>query len=336
MSDPLRPDVTDGLAAFLTREWGPTEVTVVGESSAGARRRQVLFDAVTDGNTRPLVATIVPQAELIITDLSGEAETIRLAERAGVPVPHIHLYSTDEQWVGGPFFVGDRIAGESVPRRVLRSIPDDRTGEELAAECGRAMATLHRLDAIEAHPLMQRPTDINPAENSLTLFDEVLAALLRPMPVASLTMRWLRRNMPQTDRHVVLHGDFRNGNLIVDRGRLAAVLDWEGSHTGDPMADPAWFCVRTWRFGNDDKVAGGFGSLDALRDGYVGAGGTWDQARFDWWLLFGTLRWAAGLTTQGDSHVRREVRNIVMCASGRRVPELEWDTLQLLASLMDA
>ena len=35
-------------------------------------------------------------------------------------------------------------------------------------------------------------------------------------------------------------------------------------------------------------------------------------------------------------HVRREVRNIVMCASGRRVPELEWDTLQLLAALVDA
>jgi hypothetical protein len=88
--------------------------------------------------------------------------------------------------------------------------------------------------------------------------------------------------------------------------------------------------VRTWRFGNDDRPAGGFGSIDALRAGYERGGGSWDLERFDWWLLLGTLRWCLGLEGQARAHIVGEVTNIVMCASGKRVPELEHDVLTLL------
>ena len=46
-----------------------------------------------------------------------------------------------------------------------------------------------------------------------------------------------------------MHGDFRMGNLIVDGSGLAAVLDWELVHIGEPYEDLAWFCIRAWRFG---------------------------------------------------------------------------------------
>ena len=57
-------------------------------------------------------------------------------------------------------------------------------------------------------------------------------------------------------RRAVVHGDFRIGNVIFGPEGLRAVLDWELSHTGDPMEDLGWLCVRSWRFGNDDQPVG--------------------------------------------------------------------------------
>ena len=326
--------LAEGLARFLAELWdAPTQVELVGESSAGARRRQVLFDAtLAGGERRPLVATIAHQPELENRSLAGEAESVLLGESAGVPVPHIWGYTSDERYAGGPFFVGTRVDGESVPRKVLRAIPSPRAGEDLARQCGSALARLHQVPVDRIHTDMLRPLDENPAETAIELLDEVVATeLLQPVPVYHLARRWLVSNQPSTPHpHRICHGDFRNGNLIVDGGRLAAVLDWEACHNGDPFQDVAWFCVRSWRFGNDDRTAGGFGSLESYRDGYEAAGGEWDDERFAWWQVFGTVYWAVGLGRQGAGHVRGEVRNIVMCASGRRVPELEYDVLEAL------
>ena len=63
-----------------------------------------------------------------------------------------------------------------------------------------------------------------------------------------------RRRPP---RPRLVHGDFRLGNLIVDEHGLAAVIDWELCHAGDPAEDLAWLCIRSWRFGNDDLPVAG-------------------------------------------------------------------------------
>ena len=55
---------------------------------------------------------------------------------------------------------------------------------------------------------------------------------------------------------MLVHGDFRLGNVIVDEKGLAAVLDWELVHLGDPMEDLGYLCIRAWRFGGPEPVAG--------------------------------------------------------------------------------
>ena len=70
--------------------------------------------------------------------------------------------------------------------------------------------------------------------------------------------------MPDT----LVHGDFRLGNLIVDETGLRAVLDWELVHRGDPREDLGWLCVKCWRFGSPQPVAG-LGTVDQLLDGYA-------------------------------------------------------------------
>ena len=78
------------------------------------------------------------------------------------------------------------------------------------------------------------------------------------------------------------------------------------------------------------RTVGGLGPVATLRDAYVGAGGVWDDERFAWWRRPGHRALGLGLAGQAPAHLDGSFPSIVMAASGRRVPELEYDTLLLL------
>lgn len=328
-----RSRVAEGLSRFLGSKWN-TEVRIEGllETSAGARRGNVLFDAVTtEGRRQPLCVTYLPTLNIELMNILTEAELIELAEAAGVPVPHVHFASEDPSWVGGPFFITDRVEGETVPRRVLRQVAADGTGKAIVHALGRAFAALHRVPVEQAPAALEQPEAKNPAEAALTRLAEQMDMLLQPAPVFSLGLRWLSRELPAPPpRLTIVHDDVRNGNIIVDHDGLAAVLDWEVAKIGDPMEDLAWPCLRCWRFGEDGKEVGGFAAREGLIRGYEGGGGQFDAQRFHWWKVLGTMRWGLGLAGQARGHLDGTFSNIVMAASGRRVAEQEYDLLCLL------
>jgi aminoglycoside phosphotransferase (APT) family kinase protein len=321
-----------GLGRFLSEHWQrPITISYSSTTSAGARRLNVLFDA-DDGDTRhELVVTAIPNANIELTPITLEAETIRTAEAAGVPVAHVVCQSQDPRWLGGGFFITQRIAGETVPRRVLRLVAQHGHGQAIATRLGQALAALHAIPYERIPPHLARPDNDDPAATSLARLRDQIDELLQPSPAINLGMRWLAaRKPPPPERCVLIHGDARNGNLIVSERGLEALLDWEGSSVGDPMADLAWPCVRTWRFGEDARELGGFASRAPLIAAYEAAGGHFDAQRFHWWKVLGTLRWAVGLAGQARAHIDGSVANIVMAASGRRGSELEYDLLCLL------
>ena len=161
-----------------------------------------------------------------------------------------------------------------------------------------------------------------------------VADLLQPSRAFSLAVSWLERRQPSPPAKLAaIHGDVRNGNLIVSEGGLEAILDWELAHVGDPMEDLALLCLRTWRFGLDHLEAGGFCDRATLVESYESAGGRFDLEAFHWWKVLGTLRWGLGLAAQAKGHLDGSVRNIVTATSGRRVGELEYDLLNLLGPL---
>ncbi|MFU8816716.1 MAG: phosphotransferase family protein [Pseudomonadales bacterium] len=324
--------VREGLRRFLAARWG-REVSIpwLSVTSAGARRLNVLFDADDGAQRHELVVTAIPNANIELTPILQEALTIRSAEAAGVPVAHVVLDSDDPQWLGGGFFITRRIAGETVPRRVLRLVDRCGHGDLIAARLGEALAALHAIPEAGIPSHFVRPENGHPAANALLRLQEQIDLLLQPSPVFSLGMRWLSaRCPPPPERCVLVHGDARNGNLIVSERGLEAILDWEGASISDPMADLAWPCLRTWRFGEDAREVGGFAGRVPLVAAYEAAGGTFDAHRFHWWKVLGTLRWGLGLAGQAKAHIDGSVPNIVMAASGRRVGELEYDLMCLL------
>lgn len=325
-------DVTAGLERWLSEQWGePVTLEGIVTSSTGARRQNVLFDAVTPWRREGLVATITPSGLAPISSVEAESSVRSLAEAEGVPTPPIRGVCTDDSFVGGSFFVSERIDGETIPRQIYRLAERTGNGVEIIRALGRGLARLHAVDVQAAAAAMGRSVVDTPVAAALELMGQAVDELLQPEPALSYGLRWLQDHAPDEPDHVVLlHGDARVGNLIVDDDGLQAILDWEGARIGDPMEDPAWTCIRMWRFGNDSLIAGGLAGLDDYAAGYEEGGGAWDGDRLHWWRVCATLRWAVGLAGQVASHLDGSVRNVVMAGSGRRVPELEYDLLSLV------
>jgi aminoglycoside phosphotransferase (APT) family kinase protein len=260
--------------------------------------------------------------------LELEAAAQRVAAAAGMPVAAVLCASDDQSALGCQYLISARVRGETIPRRVLRALRAGPSASEasgrLLAQCAAALAALHAADP-DAVPGL-------PADDPPTLCRDLMDALGQPSAVFEVALRWLITRRPPPGGTAIVHGDFRMGNLIVDSSRLAAVLDWELVHRGDPLEDLGWFCVRAWRFGEDARPAGGLGAVEELVAGYERAGGApVDRDALRWWQVLGTLRWGVFCQHQASRHLSGQTRSVELAAIGRRACENEWDLLNLLA-----
>lgn len=255
--------------------------------------------------------------------MAVQVELLRAAAEVGVPVPAV-LAGGGEP--GRGFVVLECLPGESLARRILEDEDLGDARRELARQAGATMARIHRID----------PDGIQlPSGDPLEQMTGLLDLLGEPHPAFELGLRWLADNRPDSSEAVVVHGDFRMGNLLVDRGGITAVLDWELAHLGSAGEDLGWFCSRAWRFGSPLR-AGGVGSLEDLLGGYRDAGGvppTPEEVR--WWEAYGTLRWGLICILQASTHLRGHHRSVELAAIGRRTAECEEDLLELVLGPSD-
>jgi aminoglycoside phosphotransferase (APT) family kinase protein len=215
-----------------------------------------------------------------------------------------------------------RLEGETIPRRILRDDDYAVARPRLAGQCGSALAGIHAIPLDDVTGLEQ--------PEQVAQYRELLDELGEPHPAFELGFRWLEANRPSSTRTTVVHGDFRNGNLMVGPDGLRAVLDWELAHLGDPLEDLGWLCVRSWRFGEAPRV-GGFGTVDDLVGAYEADSGTSvDRKALVWWEALGTLKWGIMCIVQAATHRSGAVRSVELAAIGRRVCEVEHDLLLLL------
>ena len=133
-------------------------------------------------------------------------------------------------------------------------------------------------------------------------------------------------------RESIVHSDVRNGNLIVGAGRAARRARLGGRagvrrpDAGPRLAGAADVAVPRGRGARSAASPAGRRTSPATSR----PAGRFDDERFRWWKVEGTLRWAVGLAGQTMAYLDGRVPSIVMAASGRRVSELEWDLLMLI------
>ena len=333
-------EIAARLTPLLERETG-ARVTLanVRSMTGGATREAWSLDATVErpGGEReelPLVLLIFRPGGQRAFTAQDEFRLLAATRAAGAPVPKPMFVGEAE--LGRPFYLMERLAGETIGRRLVR---DERYGAArrvLPAQLADALAAIHRvpLDAGgDGLDFLPRPTPGAPVVASeLDRLEELYRQItVEPHPAFEIALRWLRGRQPACANVALVHGDFRIGNVMVGEEGLRAVLDWELAHVGDPFEDLGWLCVRSWRFGVDHLPLGGIGRREELFEAYAKASGRAvdpDVVRF--WEVYGNLRWGVFTLVQVRSFLEGLSQSVELASIGRRTAETEWELLNLI------
>jgi len=333
-------DLCSRLEQFLAKTFGqPVRVGNVRQLAGGASRESWSVDVEVATGPEAGRLGLVLRRDMggVIHDetLSRDQEfrVIAAAHQAGVMVPRPRWVCSDPDVLGQPFFLMDRLEGETVGRRIVREHGLADARRLMPRQMGEQLARIHRVD-VGLNGLTFLPTILpgrSPAETALERALNQLWRLGEPHPALELAARWLGSHAPSCARLVLVHGDFRVGNLMVGPGGLRGVLDWEFAHVGDPAEDLAWPCVRSWRFGNDTMRLGGIGPPDEFFAAYEEAGGRpVDRQAVAYWEILGNFRWAVGCIAQAHRHLSGQAQSIELASLGRRTAEMELELLNLI------
>jgi len=181
-------------------------------------------------------------------DMLREARVQQALERAGARVPHLLAVCEDESVLGVPFYVMDHVDGAVVTTALPAALDTPAERRRIGLELVDALAEIHAVDwAACGLEGFGKPAGY--LERQVRRFAglwEVNAT--RELPQVGKLAAWLESNRPPEATATVVHGDYRLGNVMLapaPPARVAAVLDWELSTIGDPLADLGYL-VATW------------------------------------------------------------------------------------------
>ena len=316
--------LSHALSGLMTRIVGPGALTGLARLSGGANMESWAFDWAGGA----YVLRRAPSADYMAGRPYGhvdEAALVIAAHGAGVKAPEVVGVLADSDGMGTGY-VMRRVSAEVNPAKILADPPPS-----LLTDLGRELARIHAIPAETipaAIPLMDTAA-------ALAELKERFLDYGGDRPVIALAIKWCEDHLPTPADPVLVHGDYRMGNIMVDvakeSGRLAVVLDWELAHRGDAHEDLAFGCMTVWRFGRIDQPAFGVGSLEQYFAAYEAAGGVKvDRDRFHFWLVYRTLWWALGCLQMGQAWRSGADPTVERVVIGRRTAEQELDLLLLL------
>jgi aminoglycoside phosphotransferase (APT) family kinase protein len=209
------------------------------------------------GQSNPTYKLVTPQAQYVLRRkppgqllpgahaVDREARVMMALCKTGFPVPAIHALCNDDAVLGTPFYVMDLVEGRIFWDAGLPEV--SRTDRPAYFDAmNRTLADLHRID-----PADVALADYGKAGNyfarqvarwSKQYLEDVDAGRDENMDAA---MAWLGANIPGNDETRIVHGDYRCDNMIFHphEARVIAVLDWELSTLGHPLADFAYHAM---------------------------------------------------------------------------------------------
>ena len=238
---------------------------------------------------------ILPSAHAV----EREYRLIAALYPTGYPVPRPYSLCEDPEVIGAPFYVMDMVEGRTFwDGRLPEQQPDERRAIYEARIL--ALARLHSFDLVDVG-LGNYGAPGNYFERQVRRWTkQYRAAETERIEEAELLIEFLPRTLPEQGRLSIIHGDYRIDNLVYapDRPEVAAVLDWELSTLGDPLADFTYL-VMQWEMPQAagsaglkgvDLAAAGIPSLEEAVRIYCQATGRDGVPQLDWYFAYNLFR----------------------------------------------
>jgi aminoglycoside phosphotransferase (APT) family kinase protein len=231
-----------------------------------------------------------------------EYRVMRALHGAGFPVPRPYCYCADETVIGSPFYVMDFIEGRVFWEPFAPGIAGDERAQ-LFDSLNRTIADLHRLDpAALGLSDFGRP-EAYVARQIKRWSEQYRASITRPIEEMDRLMEWLPEACPRDSGAAIVHGDFRLDNCIIDpqEPRIIAVLDWELSTLGDPLADFTYHLMQWFVPPTQDGIGSlkgheddpGIPSLNGYVEAYSRRTGRNGISNLDFYFAYNFFRLAA-------------------------------------------
>ena len=199
--------------------------------------------------------SLLPSAHAV----DREFRVVSALHGSAVPVARALCLCTDERVIGTMFYVMEYVSGRNLWDATLPGMtPPERAA--LYDEMNRVMVALHRLDYAAAGLVDYGKPGNYLARQIARWSGQYRASATERIEAMEKLLRWLPANIPAGEETALVHGDYRLDNLIFDArsARMLAVVDWELSTLGHPLADFAYH-VMLWRL-----PAGASGGLQGL------------------------------------------------------------------------
>ena len=290
--DTTARQVADGLAQ-LVRHAIPSarDIAFAGltRSAGGLSRENWSFDANWTDDQGPHAHRLMLMRDasgtLLKTERRREFDVLKALECSAVAAPAVFWMDPDGQFLGAPSLIMERVAGHC-DYMVLNG------ARPLEERLELAHAFLHLLVDIQATGWQARglgPSlgvpEGSPAEIALAEWEaEYRRVQLEPHPELDYVLAWMRRTAPLAQAIVLVHGDFKPGNALIEGTRITAKLDWETAHLGDPLEDLGWITNPVRR--REHQIPGHWERAQIVEAYTRLTGRAVDDAALTWWNVF--------------------------------------------------
>jgi aminoglycoside phosphotransferase (APT) family kinase protein len=264
------------------------------ELIAGGRSN--LTYSISDGEhtwvlRRPPLGHVLPTAH----DMAREYRVLSALGGTGVPVPETYALCQDDEVNGAPFYVMEKVDGVIYRDGASLSELDPATAARVSEELVDVLARIHTVD-YDAVGLGDFGHPDGFLERQIRRWGQQWErSQTRELPGVDEIARRLRAALPESGPPTIVHGDYRLDNTMMaldDPGRIVAVLDWEMSTLGDPLADLGLFLLYWGNAGAQIIATGsaidaqaGFLTADEVVERYARESGRAVDA-LDWYVVF--------------------------------------------------
>jgi aminoglycoside phosphotransferase (APT) family kinase protein len=261
---------------------------------------------------------------------------------SGVPVPRMHCLCEDPSVIGTPFYVMEFVEGRIFWDPALPEL-DRAARTAMYDDVNRVVAALHRVD-----PAAVRLSDFGRPGNFVRRqverwTQQYRASATETIPAMERLIEWLPEHLPEDTTTTIFHGDLRLDNMIFHprEPRVLALLDWELSTLGHPLADFAYHALP-WRLTAEQfrGMAGkDFGTLGIpseaayLRQYCERTGQQVDPAAWEFYIAYSLFRLAAILQGILKRALEGTASSSEALATGRKariIADVAWAQVQAL------
>jgi aminoglycoside phosphotransferase (APT) family kinase protein len=296
-------DIAEPLGRWLADELDqPVGIENLRRTSAGYSRENWIFDATFGTERLALIARRDPEGSVLETDRAVEASVLSALQRTDLPVPRLRWADLTGERVGRPTLVMDLAPGTCDGFVLNGDLPVDRR-LGLAHRIYDLLARIHLVDW-DSLGLGQVLEDPGPAaaQRAVDHWEfEMRRVQLEPEPELAVVIAWLRANAPASRSTVLVHGDFKPGNVLLEGDEVTVVLDWETVHLGDPHEDLGWV-TNPLRAG-EHRIPGAWEPADLLAHWSTKTGLEFDESAVHWWQVLANLKLAVIVLTGNHAFV---------------------------------